>query len=217
MSTDSTAAPFTATRETFGGRTETYFDVAAFVEALAAELGLVPMIEERGEWAVAKIDAGGGLTLYVHAQHGANARRVRLSSGMQAEWKLNHHARQDWPSITVSADRPLQRIAADVRRRLLEPSAPLVDASKARIAEEADRVQSLRTLAEQLPRECPGLQVKIEGDNPRSAGLYLNRGKTYVLGQLSPNGEVHFERVAVRSVDGARRLLEFLAAEAARG
>jgi hypothetical protein len=192
------------------GRKERVFATAAFTADLAWALGA--RVEKPGD----TYDAGrirhGALTLYVHGSRAHPLGRVEISAGAPELTRRLIGRLPQFPSITLDAARPLDRLAADVRRRLVAPSdvihAGLQDALA---AQEAHRKNCEARVAE-LRAIFPTIQLDFTDDRTTSARLYANGGGCYLAGRLESDGGLYVDRVGGVPAERATAFLRALLA-----
>lgn len=193
--TDAKRNPFMVEQELFG-RPNTYLDLAGFAEALAKELGETADVRERGPYAIAGVSCANGVHLHVAGEYGAKFGRVAVSARIPAEDTLDHHERTKLPRITVDSARPLQALAKDIRRRVLEPAAEALKASADTLKAVEDRREALAGHVAKLRETFPGLQVTPDERGDR-ASLYFNNSDRggYITGTLYADGRMCLDRV----------------------
>lgn len=209
-----TKNPFMRTRDCFG-REEQYFSLADFGEALAKEIGAKVEIAEPGPYGNVRLSVEGGrMRLGFSMGYGAKAERITISAYLPQEQKLDFHARSKLPTISVDRNREIAAIGRDVTRRIVEPSRPLLAASEEKIAAKEATAARLLDLCAELEAQFPGLSAAPRGENEITAPIYYNHDGAYLTGTLYADGHMTFERVSLKTPEGARGLLAALVSEA---
>lgn len=166
------------------------FAMRDFATALAAELGAKTGEMEGGTYVVGHI-ALGDLALHLNAEYGAKMGRVKVSIGYAGPYTYDR--RISWPSITVDASRPLDKIAADVKRRVIEPAAaPLAQLREIEAALANGRA-AVEAQAAKITKCYPFASVKVKTGEAQ-ADLYMNRD-VYLSGRLNANGSLYVDRL----------------------
>ncbi len=173
---------------------EVFTDRAAFAAALAPHLGGTftrdPESPEGATYGVVRIELTTlGLRIVIHAKHGANS-RGRLSLAICAAGPLAYDNGVKFPSsITIDSGRPLETLARDVSRRLIEPSAGPLAALRQRAAEKAAAEQSAESTLASLQKRFPGARFSLASDRVQvdvsgPSGLYIHArmrdGRLYI-------------------------------------
>jgi hypothetical protein len=198
--------PYMRTVENYG-RTERQFEIKRFCADLAPLVGAAVVCED-GSHDRPNLVRNDGLTLYVCGKWNAPG-RVSVSVGApEITRRLDHsHYVAKFPSATFDAARPLDKLAADIRRRLIEPAAePLEKLRQALATQEGGRAATERHAAAILAR-WPAARITFADERKTQATLYL----AGVSASLTSDGGLYVDRIG--GVDSARtmRLLAALA------
>jgi hypothetical protein len=133
-----------------------------------------------------------------------------------ASVKIEHNNRPSGekyklPRATVSATRPLGRILADIKRRVLDPSqAPLAEL-RAYAAQLAKQKDDLAATAERLRADHPGLSVNIKDSSTHSGTIYRNgEGGPYLSANFYADGSVSIDRLGSLSAEQFDRICRAL-------
>lgn len=190
------------------GHSEMAVDRKAFALALAEVLHMTATWDDdAGRYAHVWIEAGEGLQITVTTPYGTSLGRVELRGYAPDERPtLDHNEWSKLPSITVDSARPIEALAKDIQRRLIEPARPVVDEGKAKIAAKRNLIDQLAATVASLKAEFPALSVDIER-NGTTANVYLNRNDSYITGTLWPDGHINLQRVSLPGADKAKALI----------
>jgi hypothetical protein len=182
--------------ETRYSRPEYILDVPAFAAALAAQLGGTVEATESGFAGSARIRVG-ELCLYVRTEHGAKFGRVEIHSGApEATDKLHYSERPSFPSGSFDTARPLDRLAADIRRRIIEPAAEPTAKAKAKLEANNGHRAQLEAAAAELRAAFPTVQITIrDGTSVTQADVYYSRDGAHLSGRLNADGSLNVERI----------------------
>lgn len=194
------------------GRTESVVDLPRFAADLARELG--GQVEPEGEYPNERQRVTVGADrLFVSANNYSAKARVAVSvdAADVGHGERNTYARDHkTESATVDPNgRPIARIAADIKRRVLEASAPALARQREYAAQQRAARSDLESAVESLARAVPAVCVNV-ADDKLSASLYI--AEPYFSGRMSADGRITAERMAPLSADKLARLLELLAA-----
>jgi hypothetical protein len=142
------------------------------------------------------IELPGGLQIHVCTSWRDRVSKWVFRTGV--DWritgKLNGHYRGvNFPSANISASKTVERIAADIKRRLVEPSqAPLAEIMKNFADLQADTQEIAARMAD-LSTRFPWLTVRAEKDGTEIE-LYVNSGGSYLSARLSRSGTLYLDR-----------------------
>jgi hypothetical protein len=192
---------------------ERVFDMARFAADLA------PLIGAAVAWRDdcdphnerPRLERNDGLVLYPSSPYHVPAGRVRIGIGApEIERRLKYRPdKAKFGEITLDASRPLDKIAADVRRRLIEPAALPLAAFRLALAEQdADRARCEAHVAAICER-FPNVSAKFADERDTQATLYANGGGAFLSARLCSDGGLYVDRVGGV---GADRAMAFIAA-----
>jgi hypothetical protein len=194
------------------GRTRHEIDLARFTADLARELGGSMVAAQHGEHYIAfegfKISLNDG---WRQSERGKAIVGIR-----ELEWKWlgsdePSGERFRFPSIRVSVDRPLDKIAADIKRRLIEPAGPIAEARKAHADKIAGSRSDLASVAAKLRTNWPSLSVRHDADASYSGSIHRNANNgPYLDGRFYNDGRVSIDRLGTLSADQFERLMRAL-------
>jgi hypothetical protein len=110
---------------------------------------------------------------------------------------------------TVNPDRPFDQIVKDVRKRVIEASAPAIAAQR-EYAEIQRRDRSdIIGQAEALRRAIPNMAIHLN-ETEKRAVLYMNTDGVYIQGTLSHDGHVHIGHIGSMSVEKLKKIVAIL-------
>ncbi len=115
------------------------------------------------------------------------------------------------PEATVSTSRPLDKIVADIKRRVIEPSkAPIAKLREHAAACDQQR-SDLRDIASNLRSRYPLLQVTVKDGERFSGKLYRNSNdEPYLSGSVHADGSVSIDRLGSLTPAQFARLMKAL-------
>lgn len=176
---------------------ERRLDVAALARDLAPLLGAQQVKDDNGDWrALLDLD---GLRLWLSPEHGARKGRVEIGCSDPRMHRLHYGASSfRWPTITADASRPLDKIAAEIKRRVIEPGRLALDGVSEKLAaQDADDAQLAAHVAA-LRARFPFLRIDVKQD---VASIYGGKAGASFTGRMRSDGVISAERV---SADGPR-------------
>lgn len=102
------------------------------------------------------------------------------------------------PSIGVSTGRPLAKIAADIKRRLIPEAKAPCEARRKYVRQQNEATNSLTAYAARVKAEIPGFRITEPRDDgsPVSLSAYWGTGATYLDARLYSNGNVGIDRIS---------------------
>jgi hypothetical protein len=197
------------------GRNERSVDVERFTADLAKALGgtVIPRDQYPDRYAEFSLDD----TVVTVSRGWAHREFDKVTIGIEAaDVRFTYNDRPSGadyrtPKATVSVTRPLARIVADVKRRVIEPAKAPLAKLRDHAAMVAKRTSDLAATAERLRRDYPGLDVSIKNGSSYSGTLYRNRdGAPYLSGNFNADGSVNIERLGSLTADQFERLMRAL-------
>lgn len=114
------------------------------------------------------------------------------------------------PSATVSASRPLHRVAADIKRRVIEPATAPLAKRRERLIQVGERARDLKKSAERLRKQFPGLSINTDQDRGQTGTVYYNADGVYFNGRLNADGSVYPDRLGTLTAEQFERLMAVL-------
>jgi len=112
------------------------------------------------------------------------------------------------PRAKVSSSRPIEKIAADIKRRVIEPSAAPIAKLRALLAQRNESAVNLTKAAAALRKEFPSLKVEVK-DGESYNGSVWNQGH-YLSGSLYADGSVSISHIGSLSAEKFRRVMKAL-------
>lgn len=180
-----------------------YVDCKALAADLAPLLGGSVLTTEDGEYGNAHI-AVGDLRLYIHKDSGKPAGAVYVGGGFARETNLKprpnyREAKFTFPHASASIAKGLPAFAKDIKRRVVDPAAPVLDLWNTYERQQTEARETLARKIAALETACPAIEVRPDAD-----GLEVTlwgRGDSYLRGRMTPDGSVHLDRVAAFPVE----------------
>lgn len=184
-------------------------DVAEFGKALAEALGGTLGETERGAYGRAVIDMGDDLTLTVLGAQSGDKARIYASSPLRhpAAGSPLYGDQFKMPEATVSASRPIEKIAADIKRRVIALAATPLANIREELARRQSSVSTLGTNAATLREAFPSLEITVDERNEVASVWGRD---TYLTARMYPNGSLVLDRIGALDADKARRILAIL-------
>jgi len=194
------------------GRTRHEIDLVRFTADLAKALGGRVLDAEHGEHRIAldgfKISLGDG---WRQSERGKAILGIRE---LEWQWLGSDEPSGEgfrFPSIRVSVDRPLDKIAAEVKRRLITPAGPVAAARKAHAEKIATAKSDLARVAAKLRKDWPSLDVRHDADASYNGSFHRNsNGGPYLDGRFYKDGRITIDRIGTLSADQFERVLRAL-------
>jgi hypothetical protein len=99
------------------------------------------------------------------------------------------------PKANMAASKPIDALAKDIVRRVVEPAAPLHETIRAKMAADKAAADDLDAQAAALRKAFPAMTVETK-DGSSSVSIYLNKSSEglYITGRVS-GGSVSLDRV----------------------
>lgn len=175
---------------------------AEFYAALAAALGATDLETENraGRMTI------GDVRLCFRQGYGANAKRLTASAyaaDKDASARAYRYGRPlKFPEATFDPTRPVDALARDIGKRLIEKSAPALAAIREMDASQQALTGALETQAAAIRRRHPALQVTVKDHEAQVYG-------SGVSARMSRDGSLYFDRISV-GADKAARVLAIL-------
>lgn len=199
--TTNTAAPGSPfiVRETIHGHERAYIDLAGLATALAPLLGGTVGECEPGQYGRGQM-VFGDLRVFLLATPN---QRLDVRCGAPALQRITGHSSNTvWPSITLGLGKGLDRIAADIKRRVLDKAAKPLDDTRRTFDEIAARRARLVEAVERFRAAVPQASVTIPEDVCAwRARLYYNANGFYCSGTVDADGDVSLERTSTIHAD----------------
>ena len=190
------ANPFIKASDRYS-RTEYYLDFESFAPALAKALGGTVADVEAGTIGSARLRVA-DLTLYIRPEFGAKFGRVEIMSGQPEPEKLIHYSdRPSFPSGSFDTGRALDKLAADIQRRIIAAAAAPAATLKARIEKTQSHRAKLEAAARELNAQFPAVQITVkDGTGVTHADVYYNHAGAYLYGRLNADGSLYVDRIS---------------------
>lgn len=186
-----------------------------FATALAAAIGGTVEVEKHGlaTWHHVR-PAGMAARLEVYPTSDSKGMRMRIRIEVDGADKLNRHTKPETPEMTVAIDRPMDKIAREVERRILKLMPPIIEETQAKIAAHNDERAKFALYKLTAERLLPGLSITPD-DEGTSGTMYFNKsGHGHFTGNLYANGRVSFQRFSISGLDRAAEFFKMMAAPA---
>jgi hypothetical protein len=160
----------------------------------------------------AKIQIGESTELRLSTDRYARTPRVEVSiratdiSHDDRNWHAQDHKT---PSASVSVGRDIKKIAADIKRRVIEASQSALQLQHDYAAQQQQNRHGIIAKAAKLQKAFPEIQVTVH-EREQRASLYLNRDNLYVSGSLQHDGRVNIERIGSLDQERFARVMSAL-------
>jgi hypothetical protein len=197
--TGETEMSYITERESYG-RTERHLDVPRFAADLAVALGgtIDPDSEDYGGYR--KINLPDNLQLSISQTHtyGAGDRekvtlRLRPTDVPNDLHSSFYGAKYRLPEIHVSTARPMDKIAADIKRRLFTAAADPIAAQRETARQRQEYRNKLAESVAAMRQEFPQLDIR-ERDKDRAEFFSGSIGH-YLSGQIHSDGMISIDRM----------------------
>lgn len=197
-----------------GERNQLVLDLPRFAADLAKELGGKVLASDSPHDRYTRVLVGD-----VELTLSAGFRRGETDKVTVSVWPASQALRHvdvprgdgfELPSATVSATRPLHRVVADIRRRVIEPSKAPIAKRLDRFNEQKRRASDLVRTADRLRKRFPGLSIKTDLDRGQSGSVYYNNGGVYFNGRLNADGSVYPDRLGTLTAEQFERVMKAL-------
>jgi hypothetical protein len=117
---------------------------------------------------------------------------------------------QKTEEASVNPDgRTIERIAADIKRRVIDPSQEPLRLQREHAAKTAAARAEIVRKADALRAKCPTLDIRTHEREQRAA-IYGNGGGHYLSGTLYADGTVALERIGSMPVEAFERIVAIL-------
>ena len=113
------------------------------------------------------------------------------------------------PRASMSASKPMARLVADVKRRVIEPAQAPIAKLRAYAAELKSKANSLAERAAAF-RKNPRLDVRVENGATHSGTIYSNGDGVYLNARFYADGTVSIDRIGSVNAETFDRILAAL-------
>jgi hypothetical protein len=169
-------------------------DVRPLAARLAVELGGEVVQRPAGDepvtwWADIKVgDALLGISRTRDCRIGVRIQPAGFPPPLMAACR-----RFDTPIASLDATRPVERLAADIKRRVIDAGADALANWREALEQERRRRSDLARTVKRIAAEIPAADVALTSDG-ESATFYLNNGSAYLSGTLYADGTLSVQR-----------------------
>lgn len=201
------------TTETKYGREEKRFGLCGFARAIAAHLDgySVDTRDEESSYPSATL-VKGDARINLRNGYGAKFGKIEFAAYHTGAAVLDSYARSlGVNNVTLDGTRDVAKIAADLKRRMLDKLPGAIAAVDARIAERSARVDGLASIVAELQTAFPGLSINRRDGNATSADVYFNHDGRYLTGSINADGCLSIQRLSLRTANDARALFALVA------
>lgn len=191
-----------------------YVDAVAIAKDLAAAWGAELGECEPGAYGTGRV-VFGDLVVTIRADS-RKLGRIEAYSGAPAITRVTGTLHGvEWPEASLDSGRGIAKIAADLKRRVVEPAAePLAKAQAKLAALNADR-ENLERNAAALSGALPFLDISVPEDRTKwEAPVYASRNGVYLSGRLNSNGGLYLDRIPTIPADRVQAVLAALFGDA---
>jgi hypothetical protein len=194
------------------GRRETFFDVAAFGRELCKALGGSELSPDTAADHYFHFQVGDAEISLSEGWHTNDCQRVHVRI-MPTNFALPSG---QWPrglilpEASVPVAWPMDRIAADIKRRVIDASPEPFAALRRRQGQITAAATTLRLHAATLSERFGNLDIRVvEGDH-HVAQIYSRGNRTYLVGRLYADGQVNIDRIDALSSEQFAAVCEIL-------
>lgn len=196
------------------GHTEMNFDSIRFAQDIATELG--GTAEPYGETydKRAKIILPDSIELFVYWQgYGAAAKAGKVSIEVQPDdvpYDLRpvYGSQYKLPSINVDTNRPLNKIAADIKRRLLPAAEAPIAARREYASKRQRKLSNMASARDSFAKEFP--QFHVRGENDKASFSYYESGKIHISGRINEDQSITIDSLGALSAEQFRAVCAIL-------
>lgn len=189
-------------------------DTHRFAADLAKALGGVLQIPDRIIDAYARISLGNDvLTVYGREYPAPGKIDVSITAGDVPSNLRNSYANDHkTQSASVNPDgRDIKRIAADIKRRVVDASQDALAAQRQYAADKLNRLASLADIVAKFRTDAPaGWRVELSADK-ENATFSGDRESGYISGRIYADGTVSIDRSSSIGIDKFQRIAAILA------
>lgn len=193
---------------------EMVVDMPAFTKALAPLIGgkMVNNVDEDRSWRGA-IQVG-ELSLVFTKGNGASVGRVTISAVCPDKIRqyLGYQGLPDFPSMTVDVTRPVEAIARDIKKRVIDKAAEPLDKAKAMFNEWTDITEQTRKYVYAIAEKYPKIRFSdMQASKPHNRVNFSRYDVSggYFDGYVSADGKVCFSTLHA-SPDQAAAIFKIL-------
>jgi hypothetical protein len=172
---------------------ERRLDITAITRDLAPLLGATPGKDEGVDWR-GSFDLD-GVHFWLRPESGARKGRVEVHAYDPRQSRLHYGASfVRWPSITFDASRPLDKIAAEIARRVIAPARDAMAVITEKLAAQDADDAKLAGCVAKLQARWPFLRIDVKAD---VATIYGSKDGGSFTGRMRSDGQVWIDRVAI--------------------
>jgi hypothetical protein len=205
------------TTETYYGREEKKFDICGFARAIAQHLDGFEVVtaDENTNYPTVWLKKGNA-RISLRNGYGAKFGKIEFYASHTGSHVLESHERSlGVKDITVDGTRDPAKVAADVKRRLIDHLPAAIAEIDERIAKRAARVDGLASIIADLEKAYPGLSFNRRDNNATTADVYFNNGGRYLTGSIDADGHLCIQRLSLNTADDARALFALMSGKRA--
>lgn len=198
-----------------GGKPETRIDLRQLVIDVAKELGgkavfdSDKMISDRH----GKISISDDTVIEISANTWDKRIVVGICLTDRVAWNDRPSGEEyKTPSASMSPDKSAEKLARDIKRRIIGQSAAPLQKMRDYIAMRGDQKGRLLKVVAELQKVHPLLSIRV-ADHGLSAELYLNTDGIYFSGSVSHDGSVSFQRVGSMDIGKFAKVIQILTSE----
>lgn len=195
---------FISIRSSFGSTVQ-YVDALKVADALAKAWGAERGECEPGPYGIGRVIVDGRLTITIRPDSRKLGKIEVFASCPYLERKLDAYSRPKFPKASADTGKGIDRLAADLKRRVIDEAKLPLAQLEARFNAQAEQREQLQALADALAFQVPGLRVDVPQDETRlDASFSASAHGVHVSGRLSSSGSVSLDRVT--GLEGERGL-----------
>lgn len=214
MTTNTAANPFLSSRELYG-KQEPYTNVAKLAQALAAQWEGATLGEcEEGPYGIGRVVLG-DLVVVLRADT-RKLGRVSVYSGAPS---ITRHTGAiygvQWPEANVDSGRPFEKLAADIKRRVVDQSAEALTAAQEKLTAYRGHHAGMTAAAETFKATFPTAEMDVPSDVTKwEARFRIQEGTRYITGRIGASGGITLDHFPTIPADKAAAVFALLYGEA---
>lgn len=163
----------------------------------------------QGEYAMARFMVGTE-QIWVHGDDWKKRVNIGVSAPDVAHGDRNlYNGDHKTAEASFNPDRPIERLAKEVRTRVIEASKDALAKQRAYAAEQIARREGIAADAAKLQAEMPNITVRVNDSDKQSATIWA-KGDIHLSARLNVGGTVYIDRIGSVSVEKFKKIMAIL-------